>query len=190
MTETGLDPNRVRRVRRIIIVYPFALITAAIILNLLIGVMSAVPAVPTKPILIAFTISGLLLLANHVWLMTSTELTRLKYGLQATPEEWAKAGKVETEADPTGVREVKRHHDAHNNASENTLYFVVLAPAMMLISPTESLAFIWMVGFALGRLGHAYAYLSGKDGLRGIFMSVSLMSLFGMASYVALALLT
>ncbi|MFY0660730.1 MAG: MAPEG family protein [Shimia sp.] len=189
MTENGIDPNRVRRVRRIIILYPFALIVAAIVLNLLIGVAPTVPAVPSKPILVAFTISGLLLLANHVWLMTSTELTRLKYGLQATPEEWAKAGKLETDADPSGTREVKRHHDAHNNASENTLYFAILAPAMMLISPSKSLAFIWMIGFAFGRLGHAYSYLSGKDGLRGIFMSLSLVSLFGMSSYLALALL-
>ncbi len=188
MTETGIDPNRVRRVRRIIIAYPFALIAAAVLLNWLLGIMPAVPALPSKSLLIALTLSAVMLLANHVWLMTSTELTRLKFGLQATPEEWTKAGKLETDADPIGVREVKRHHDAHSNASENTLYFAVLAPAMMLISPTESLAFIWMIGFAVGRLGHAYSYLSGKDGLRGIFMSVSLVSLFGMASYLALSL--
>jgi uncharacterized MAPEG superfamily protein len=186
VTETGIDPNRVRRVRRIIIAYPFALIAAAVLL----GVMPADPALPSKSLLIALTISAMMLLANHIWLMISTELTRLKHGLQATPEEWAKAGKSEADADPTGVREVKRHHDAHNNASENTLYFAVLAPAMMVISPTESLAFIWMIGFALGRLGHAYCYLNGKDGLRGIFMSVSLVSLFGMASYLAMSLLS
>ncbi|WP_412555082.1 MAPEG family protein [Shimia sp. MIT1388] len=188
MAEIKTNSARIQRVRRIIIAYPFALIVAALLLNWLLGVSPAVPALPTKPVLIALTVSAIMLLANHVWLMTSTELTRLKFGLQATPEEWAKAGKVETEADPIGTREVKRHHDAHNNASENTLHFAILAPAMMLISPTESLAFIWMIGFALGRLGHAYAYLSGKDGLRGIFMSLSLVSLFGMASYLALAL--
>lgn len=189
MTETGINPNRVRRVRRIIIAYPFALIAASILLNLLIGVAPAVPALLSKTVLIPLTFSAGLLLANHVWLMTSTELTRLKHGLQATPEEWAKAGKSEADADSMAVREVKRHHDAHNNASENTLYFVILAPLVMLISPTESVAFIWFIGFAIGRLGHAYSYLTGKDGLRGIFMSVSLVSLFGLASYLALALL-
>lgn len=104
MTETGIDPNHVRRVRRIIIAYPFALIAAAVLL----GVMPADPALPSKSLLIALTISAMMLLANHIWLMISTELTRLKHGLQATPEEWAKAGKSEADADPTGVREVKR----------------------------------------------------------------------------------
>jgi hypothetical protein len=37
-------------------------------------------------------------------------------------------------------------------------------------------------------LGHTFSYLTGRDSLRGIFMSISLASLYGLASYLIVCL--
>lgn len=180
-----------RKFTRIIVAYPFALMAVALGLNLFVfGVLPAVPNLPSHAHLSALIASAALLLANHIWLMTSTELTRLRHNLHATPEEWQAAGTTERDASDIGKSELNRRHNAHANATENTVYFALLAAPMMMISAHSLVLWFWFTAFALGRLGHAAAYLSGKDGLRGLFMSVSLTALFGMASYLAIALWT
>ena len=37
----------------------------------------------------------------------------------------------------------------------------------------------------MARLGYTYSFLAGKDDLRGLFMSLGLLSVFAMASYLA-----
>ena len=37
-------------------------------------------------------------------------------------------------------------------------------------------------------LGYTYSYLLGRTGLRGLFMSLSLLALYGIASYLAISL--
>lgn len=178
-----------RKFSRIIVAYPFALIALAFGLNLFaFGVQPAAPSLPTHAHLAALSVSISLLLANHIWLMTSTELTRLRHNLHATPEEWQAAGTNEREASDTGRSELKRRHNAHTNATENTVYFALLALPSILISASSLVIWVWFLAFAVGRLGHAFSYLTGKDGLRGLFMTVSLTALFGMASYLAVAL--
>lgn len=180
-----------RKFSRIIMAYPFALIAVALGLNLFaFSVLPAIPSMPTHAHLAALTVSASLLLANHIWLMTSTELTRLRHNLHATPEEWQAAGTTEREASEEGRSELKRRHNAHANATENTVYFALLAVPLILISAPNLVVWIWFLAFAIGRLGHAFSYLTGKDGIRGLFMSVSLTALFGMTSYLAIALLT
>lgn len=184
------DAQRQRKFTAIILAYPLALILIAVLLNVFVfGVDPAVIALPSRGILVALVISAVALLANHTWLMTSTELTRLKYKLHATPEEWAASEQPRPDASDAGVQELERHHNAHTNATENTVYFAVLALLISVASPVTLAAQVWIIGFAAGRCGHALSYLSGRDGLRGIFMSVSLTSLYGLASYLALSLL-
>lgn len=46
------------------------------------------------------------------------------------------------------------------------------------------------IGFGMGRLGYTYSFLSGRTGPRGFFMSLSLVSMYGMASYPLMSLLS
>ena len=182
--------SRKTKFTRIILAYPFALILTGILVNLLLfGVTPAIVSIPEPVLIQTLAVSALLLLGNHTWLMTSTELTRLKYDMHATPEEWEASGNSRGDVSAEGVRELERHHNAHRNATENVVYFVFLAILISMVSPVVLAANAWVLGFALGRLGHSLSYLSGRDGLRGISMSVSLVSLYGLASYLVISLL-
>jgi len=187
MTE---DITRKKKFTRIILAYPFALILIGTLANLLLfGVSPAVIATPQLELIASLIFSAILLLANHTWLMTSTELTRLKYNMHATPEEWETSGHVKADVATEGLQELERHHNAHTNATENTVYFVFLALLVSIVSPITLAAHVWIIGFAIGRLGHTFSYLTGRDGLRGLFMSVSLISLYGLASYLLISLI-
>ena len=177
-----------RKFTLIILVYPFVLILISLLVNLFVfGVTAAEIAMPSRRVLIALSIGVVLLLLNHTWLMTSTELTRLKYGMSATPEERKVRGQLQTDVSPEGMQELERHHNAHRNATENIVYFGLLGLLVCLVSPVEIAAQIWIIGFAVGRLGHTFSYLTRRDDLRGIFMSISLAALYGLASYVLLS---
>ena len=143
---------------------------------------------PSVEIITALVLSAVMLLINHTWLMTTTELTRLKYNMHATPEEWAASKYGKDDVSQEGVQELERRHNAHNNATENTVHFVLLSLLVCIVSPAALMAQVWFLSFAIGRLGHTFSYLSGRDGLRGIFMSVSLISLYGLSSYLLLSL--
>lgn len=174
----------------IIKAYPVALILISLALNLTVfGIGVPAIALPSHDVLAALVIASLMLVLNHTWLMTSTELTRLKYDIRATPEEWKTSGLSKGDVTETGVSELERRHNAHRNATENTTLFVLLAIPFSLISPSALAAGVWLIGFAIGRLGHTYSFLSGESGVRGLFMSVSLLSLYGLAGYTAIALL-
>ncbi len=182
--------SRKKKFAKIILAYPIVLILIGSSANwLLFGVEPVAITLPAKALIVALALSSIMLLVNHTWLMTSTELTRLKYNMHATPEEWAASEHTQTEVSGEGKSELARRHQAHGNATENTVYFVFLAFLISIISPVTIAAQVWIIGFAIGRLGHMFAYLSGRDGLRGIFMSASLLSLYGMASYIALSLM-
>lgn len=183
------DEYRKKKYARIILAYPIVLIAGAVLINLLLlGVTPASIALPSADLVQVVALSAVLLLVNHTWAMTSTELTRLKYGIHATPEEWRASKTSWDEVSSEGVRELERRHNAHRNATENTLYFAILVPLICLISPVLIAVQVWSIGFAMGRLGHTYSYLNGRDGLRGIFMSISLASLYGLTTYIVLSL--
>ena len=143
-------------------------------------------SVPSEAVLGAAVVAGLMLTANHSWLMTATELTRARYGLLTTPEEWARSGRSVDETPTSAAAELARNHNAHRNATENTVHFVWLATLVLMSGPPPAAALTWLVGYALARLGHTYGYLFGHDGLRGIFMSFSLVALYGLASHLVL----
>ena len=120
--------------------------------------------------------------------MTATELTRVSFKMYTTPEEWAASGTRPQDAPVEGLRELERHHNTHRNTTENTIYYVLLALTFVVVSPAPFAAQAWLIGFAVARLGYTYSYLRGKDGARGVFMSLSLLAMYGMASYLLVSL--
>ena len=142
---------------------------------------------PSVECIFALVVAAVLLVINHIWLMTTTELTRLKYKMYATPEEWTASGTLKEDTSKEGLSEIERRHNAHRNATENTVYFVFLAIVLSLVSPPVLAAQIWIIGFAVARLGYTFSYLSGKDNARGLFMSLSLVAMYGMVSYLAIS---
>jgi len=173
----------------IITAYPFVLLIIAIIANLFVfGVRPIDVALPSIKYISALTISAVLLVINHTWLMTSTELTRLKYGIKSTPEEWDASENQPENISKEGMREFMRRQNAHRNATENTVHFVLLAFIISFVSPTPLAEQIWIFGFAIGRLGHTFSYLHGWDGARGLFMSLNLIAMYGLASYLAISI--
>ncbi len=92
------------------------------------------------------------------------------------------------DAPEEGLRELERRHNTHRNTTENTIYFILLVLVFVLVSPTTVAAQAWIVGFAVARLGYTYSYLAGKDGARGLFMSLSLLAMYGIASYLVMSL--
>ena len=120
--------------------------------------------------------------------MTTTELTRVRFNMYATPEEWTASGRSPEDASAEGLRELERRHNAHRNTTENSIYFLLLVFIFVLVSPNTLAAQAWIIGFAVARLGYTYSYLVGRDKARGLFMSLSLLSLYGMASYLVASL--
>jgi uncharacterized MAPEG superfamily protein len=133
--------------------------------------------------------SGMFLVINHSWIMTATELTRHRYKIFSSPEEWKLSGKRKSEVTDEGAFEIERHLNTHRNTTENVVYYIFLAVLFSLVSPSQLAARSWILMFPLARLGYTYSYLAGNDNLRGVFMSLALLSVYGMSSYLALSLL-
>ena len=170
-------------------VYPLAILVGGVALNwFVLGVNPPAVALPSAESINALVIAAVLLVINHTWLMTSTELTRVRFKMFATPEEWTASGTRQQDVPEEGLRELERHHNTHRNTTENTVYFILLALIFVLVSPTIIAAQIWIIGFAVARLGYTYSYLAGKDKARGFFMTISLLAMYGMASYLMLSL--
>ncbi|QMU56824.1 MAG: MAPEG family protein [Boseongicola sp.] len=188
VTAKSLSPDRKKRFTLIILAYPFAMLLIGLAANLLFfGISQVTITLPAPMVVNALIAAAILLVINHAWLMTSTELTRLNHNLHATPEEWAASGTTKDSATKEALAELERRHNAHRNTTENTIYFVLLAAIFCIVSPPAAAAITWLTGFAVARLGYTYSYLRGHDDARGIFMSASLIAMFGMASYLAIA---
>lgn len=184
------NDKRIQKFTMIILAYPVALILVGSGLNVFaFGVEPPVVASPSSPIICALVISAVLLILNHTWLMTATELTRLNHGMYASHEEWAQNGAQKEDVPQEGWVELDRHHNAHRNATENTVYFVFLAFIISMVSPSILAVQIWMISFAIARLGYTFSALRGKSGLRGFFMSLSLLAIYGLTSYLVLSFL-
>ncbi len=169
--------------------YPLGVLLIGVVLNLFVfGVNPAAVALPSAECIRALIIAAVLLAINHTWIMTTTELTRVRFKMYSTPEEWAASGTSRRDAPEEGLRELERRHNIHRNTTENTIYFVLLALVFVLVSPTAVAAQTWIVGFPVARLGYTYSYLAGKDDARGLFMSLSLLAMYGIASYLVMSL--
>lgn len=182
--------QRIRKFTIIILAYPVVLIAVGLGLNLFaLGVEPIVVAMPAQGIVRALIIAGVLLVLNHTWLMTTTELVRVNYNMYASPEEWADNHARKEDVADRGWIELERHHNAHRNATENTVCFVFLAMVVSVVSPSVLAAQVWIIGFAVARLGYTLAALRGRSDWRGLFMSLSLLALYGLTSYLAIGLI-
>ncbi len=174
----------------IVMVYPVGLLLIGSILNFFVfGVNPCAVGLPSIECIRALVIAAVLLTLNHTWIMTATELTRVRFKMYSTPEEWEASGTSRQDVPDEGLRELDRHHNTHRNTTENTIYFILLAFVFVFVSPTTVAAQVWLVGFAVARLGYTYSYLTGKDDARGLFMSLSLLAMYGMASYLVMSLI-
>ena len=112
----------------IVIFYPVVLAVVAMAINLLsfsnISLELSLPSVSLTKI---YVITAALMLINHLWVMTTTEIVRTRYRIWATPEEWDKAGDDPGAIDHIGRRELQRQHNAHRNSTENSVIFLFIA---------------------------------------------------------------
>lgn len=178
------DQAKVKKFTMIIIGYPVVLILASVLINVLVfGVSDPVVTLPEQGVVSVLAVSGALLLINHSWLMTATELIRLRYGIYASPEEYANAGRHKDDVPEHGWAALERCHNAHRNATENTVYFALVVILCSVMSAPAALMMVWSFGFAVARLGYSWSALGGRSGWRGLFMSVSLLALYGLATY-------
>lgn len=145
MTQVAVTETRnTQRIARIILAYPFGVLAVAMALNVVaFGIGPVIVSLPSAGIITALVIAAVLLVINHAWLMTATELTRLKYRLYATPEEWVSSGSNPRDASAEGLQEIARHHSAHRNTTENMVYFLFLAGIFVLVSPPVLGAQVW-----------------------------------------------
>lgn len=175
------QPNISSRQWAILLVYPLVPFVVALITNLLVGVNRLEVALPTDTVIGFAALSVLFLIVNHTWLMTHTEVTRARFGLFATPEEEAESNPISQGV--TNTQELNRSHAAHRNLTENTVHFALALPVFLFLSPPATLAATWLCGYAIMRLGHTYFFLSGNANLRGVFMTGSLVALYGLVTY-------
>ena len=65
-------------------VYPVGVLLVSVLLNYFaFGVNSIVVELPSVTSIVALVIAAALLVINHTWLMTATELTRIRFGMYA-----------------------------------------------------------------------------------------------------------
>ena len=187
---TSQNSSHLRRAFLILTGYQVVLLLIAGVINLVaFDVGFEAVSLPDREALMVLAVAGGLLLLNHGWLMTSTEFARARFGLHATPEEWTKSGKDPERASREGLDEVARRHHSHRNTTENAVYFAMLSVLLLWVSPPISVVVTWGLLFPLSRLGYTYGYLSARTGIRGLFMSLSLIALYGIATYLLFVLL-
>lgn len=182
--------KRQRRTMLIVKGYPLGVLLIGAVLNLFVfGVNPVAVSLPSAETIRALVIAAVLLVINHTWLMTTTELTRVRFKMFATPEEWTASGTSHQDAPEEGLQELERRHNVHRNTTENTVCFILLAFTFVLVSPTTLAAQAWIIGYSVARLGYTFSYLAGNDNARSLFMSLSLLAMYGIASYLAMSLI-
>ncbi|HEY9030258.1 MAG TPA: MAPEG family protein [Kangiella sp.] len=170
----------------IIKVYPFGVLVLAIVLNLVFGINPVQIATPSKEFIGLLAFSATVLVINHSWIMTVTELTRNRYKIFASPEEQSASGHKKFDYSAKGLLEVERCLNTHRNTTENVVHYILLVAIISIVSPGQLASWFWVLMFPVARLGYSYSYFTGRDNLRGLFMSLSLLSIYGMAAYLVL----
>ncbi len=188
MSKDNILDSSQRKTMSIVIAYPFGILSVSLVVNVLMGIKPYYPSIPTLELIYPLVTSAVFLVVNHSWLMTATELKRVRFRMYATPEEWAASNTSRNDIPELGIMELERVHNAHRNANENTLYFMLLCIAFIFSSPSSLVAYVWVVGFAVARLGYTYSYLAGKDKVRAFFMTMTLLTTYGLASYLVVSL--
>lgn len=183
MVNTNTPESKKRMGIIIVMAYPLVILLVSIFINVyVLGINTGVVGLPSLAGMKALVIAAALLLVNHTWIMTSTELVRARFMLFATPEEREASTSKQDEVSEPGTIELDRRHAVHRNTSENVIYFVFLAILFSLSSPTDLTLHVWLLGYPISRLGYTYSYFTRNTGLRGLFMTLGLLAMYGMAS--------
>lgn len=173
----------------IIKAYPFGVLVLAIAINFMFGIEPIQISNPSREIIGLLSSSAIILVINHSWIMTVTELTRNRFKIFASPEEWDSSGRSKSDITEKGGFEIERCLNTHRNTTENIVYYIFVLAVFSLVSPCMVAAWVWILLFPIARLGYTYSYFAGNDNIRGVFMSLTLLSVYGMASYVAFGFL-
>jgi len=173
----------------IIKAYPFGVLMLAIALNFMFGIESIQISNPSKELLGLISCAAIILVINHSWIMTVTELTRNRYKVFASPEEWVSSGYKKLDVTEKGSFEIERCLNTHRNTTENIVYYILFLFIFSFVTPSQLAAWVWVLVFPVSRLGYTYSYFTGNDNMRGIFMSLTLLSVYGIASYLAFSFL-
>ena len=169
--------------------YPFGVLVLAIALNFIFGIAPIQISHPSKEIIGLLSCASIILVINHSWIMTVTELTRNRFKIFASPEEWISTGRRKSDISEEGIFEIERCLNTHRNTTENIVYYVLVVLIFSFVSPNQLAAWVWILVFPIARIGYSYSYFSGRDNTRGVFMSLTLLSVYGIASYLALSFL-
>lgn len=173
----------------IIKAYPFGVLVLAIVLNFMFGIEAINVSNPSTELIGLISCAALILVFNHSWIMTVTELTRNRFQIFASPEEWVSKGLSKSDISEKGSFEIERCLNTHRNTTENVVYYILLLAVFSFVSPGQLAAWAWILMFPLARLGYTYSYFKGNDNIRGLFMSLTLLSVYGMAGYLAFSFL-
>ena len=173
----------------IIKVYPFGVLALALILNFMFGIEPIQISNPSKELFGLVSFAAIILAINHSWIMTVTELTRNRYKIFASPEEWISNDCKKLDVTEKGSFEIERCLNTHRNTTENIVYYILFVFAFSFVTPSQLAAWAWLLVFPISCLGYTYSYFTGNDNTRGIFMSLTLLSVYGIASYLALSFL-
>ncbi len=169
--------------------YPFGILVLAAALNFMFGIDPIQISHPSSEIVGLLSCAAIILVINHSWIMTVTELTRNRFKIFASPEERVSSRHRKADITEEGILEIERCLNTHRNTTENIVYYILLLVIFPFVSPSQLAAWGWILLFPIARVGYTYSYFHGNDNTRGIFMSLALLSVYGMASYLALSFL-
>jgi hypothetical protein len=169
--------------------YPFGVLVLAIIANFMFGIEPIQILIPSNEIIGLLSSSAIILVINHSWIMTVTELTRNRFKIFSSPEEWSSSEYNKSDISEKGNFEIERCLNTHRNTTENVVYYVLFSVIFSFVSPNQITAWVWLLMFPISRLGYTYSYFTGNDNVRGVFMSLTLLSMYGMASYLVFGFL-
>lgn len=175
---------------KVVIIYPLALLVIVTIINYFLLEQQAVRiSLPPVYALTIASFTGILLIINHSIIMTVTEIVRTRHRIHATVEEYQASGDHRDQVNQEGWLALERCHGTHRNCTENTVYFACLSTLFLFTNPGLVASCLWLGSFGLARLGHAFGYLRGRTGIRGLFMTLSLLSIYGLSVYLLMGLL-
>jgi len=137
----------------IIKVYPFGMLVFAIVLNFIFGIDSIQISNPSRELLGVISFAAIILVINHSWIMTVTELTRNRYKIFASPEERILSGYDKLDVTRKGSFEIERCLNTHRNTTENIVYYILFLFCFLCITqPISSVGMEFSFSFVTPRL--------------------------------------
>jgi uncharacterized MAPEG superfamily protein len=131
---------------------------------------------PSNPAFSVYALAAVLVCSHMLLLDAYSGVARARSKTTPNPEDSKTFEIVATE--PEAVARVLR---AHRNLVANGVPFLLLGLVMVLQGTTKTAAMAYFGTFIVARLGHTFAYLSGKQPFRSLFFAVGQLAITGMA---------